>query len=297
MRSEYEGIRIGIVSGQSKPFPEIVERWQQAERLGFDTVWVTDHFITGGEPPKDAGIFFEAWTLIAALAMATERIRFGIMVNGNTYRNPALLAKEAVTVDHISNGRVELGFGAGWWEREHDAYGYPFPKPGELVERFREALEIIDALQSQERADYHGTFYWVTDAPFEPKSIQKPHVPMLIGGSKPKMLGLTAKHADIWNTRGSVEDASARSRMLDDKCREIGRDPGEIMRSIWPYQHPWESVDNVRSVIDSYREHGFTDFVFSWPPDENIDVMLEFMGGGVTSALPSPRAPGRAGSR
>lgn len=277
MAQDQGKLRFGVVTSSRRPFPEIVDRWREAEALGFDTVWVTDHFITGNEPGEDEKPIYEAWTLIAALAMVTERIRFGVMVTGNTYRNPALLAKEAVTVDHISNGRLEFGVGAGWWEREHEAYGYPFPPPRELVDRFEEALEIFTRLQEQERADFQGTYYWVKDAPFEPKPIQKPHIPLLIGSFGPRMLGLTAKYADIWNTRGEVTEAAERSRMLDEKCREIGRDPGEIRRSIWPHQHPWESIDNVNSVIESYRAEGFTDFVFTWPPDDRLEVMREFM--------------------
>jgi F420-dependent oxidoreductase-like protein len=269
-------IRVGVVSGSRLPYPQLIERWQELESLGFDTAWVTDHFITGNDPETDAEPIYEAWTLIAGLAMATERVRFGIMVNGNTYRNPALLAKQAVTVDHISNGRLELGLGAGWWEREHDAYGYPFPGPGELVDRFEEALEIIDALQTRERASFRGKYYWLDDAPFEPKPVQKPHIPLVVGASKPRMLAVTAKYADIWNTRAPVEESAERSRRLDQACRDIGRDPRTIMRSTWPFQHPWDSLENVQHVIQSYRDAGFTDFVFTWPPDEKHDVMVEF---------------------
>src|SRR6476469_8025926 len=272
-------IRIGVVSGQTKPWPELVERWRELEALGFDTAWLTDHFITGNEPPKDEEPFFEAWTLLGGLAMATERIRFGVMVTGNTYRNPALLAKEAVTIDHISNGRLELGVGAGWWEREHAAYGYDFPGKRELVDRFQEALELLDSLQTQPRTDYHGRYYQMADAPFAPKPVQQPHIPLLIGSSGPRMLALTAKHADIWNTRGPVDVVSERSRLLDEKCRDIGRDPKSLKRSVWPFEHPWSSVDNVRQVVATYQAEGFTDFVFSWPPPEFEDVMREFAGG------------------
>jgi F420-dependent oxidoreductase-like protein len=279
-------LRVGVVSGSRLPFPRLVERWQQLEELGFDAAWVTDHFITGNEPENDAEPIYEAWTVIAGLAMATERIRFGIMVNGNTYRNPALLAKEAVTVDHISNGRLDLGIGAGWWEREHEAYGYPFPGKRELVDRFEEALEIIEQLQTRERADFHGKYYWVDNAPFEPKPIQQPHIPLVVGASGPRMLAVTAKYADVWNTRAAVEESAQRSSVLDQKCRDIGRDPSEITRSTWPYNHPWESLENVQSVIQAYREVGFTDFVFAWPPDDKEDVMVEF----AREVLPDLRA-------
>ena len=277
MAQDQGSIRVGIVTSSRHPFPEIADRWREAEALGFDTVWVTDHFITGNEPGEDQKPIYEAWTLIAALAMVTERIRFGVMVTGNTYRNPALLLKEAVTVDHISNGRLEFGVGAGWWEREHEAYGYPFPAPRELVDRFEEALEMFTRLQEQDRADFDGNYYWLKDAPFEPKPIQKPRIPLVVGASGPRMLGVTAKYADIWNTRAPASEAGARSRTLDEKCQAIGRDPSEIMRSIWPQQHPWDSIDNVNTVIESYRAEGFSDFVFSWPPDDKLDVMREFM--------------------
>ncbi|HUG13899.1 MAG TPA: LLM class flavin-dependent oxidoreductase [Thermomicrobiales bacterium] len=274
--SEGHRLRVGVVSGSRLPYSRLSERWQELEELGFDTAWVTDHFITGNEPDNDNEPIYEAWTLIAGLATATKRIRFGIMVCGNTYRNPALLAKQAVTVDHISNGRLELGIGAGWWVREHEAYGYPMPGARELVDRFAEALEIISALQAQPRTEFRGDYYWVADAPFEPKAIQQPHIPLIVGASGPRMLGVTAKHADIWNTRAPVEESKQRSQLLDRRCRDIGRDPGEIMRSTWPYQHPWDSLENVQDVIQSFRDVGFTDFVFAWPPDEKHNVMVEF---------------------
>ena len=238
------------------------------------------------QPPKDEEPFFEAWTLMGGLAALTERIRFGVMVTGNTYRNPALLAKEAITLDHISNGRLELGVGAGWWEREHIAYGYDFPGKRELVDRFKEALELLDSLQTQRRTEYAGRYYRMADAPFEPKPVQQPHIPVVIGSAGPRMLALTAKHADIWNSRGPVDVVAERSRLLDDKCREIGREPASLKRSVWPFEHPFTSVDNVRQVVASYQAVGFTDFVFSWPPPEYEDTMRDF----AQSALDEVRA-------
>lgn len=269
-------MRFGIVSGTRKPFPELVQRWQEAEALGFDTVWVTDHFITGEEPEQDLEPIFEAWTAIAALAMTTTTIRFGVMVTGNTYRNPALLAKQAATVDHISNGRLILGVGAGWWEREHAAYGYDFPSNRELVDRFEEALEIMTRLQEDERATVKGRYYWVDDAPFEPKPVQRPHIPLLIGASGPRMLRLTAKYADEWNTRGPVDQVAPRLHALDEACRAIGRDPGEILRSIWPHGDPWTSAEDVRTMVAGYREVGFNELVFAWPGGDNVEVMRQF---------------------
>lgn len=274
--AETRPLQFGIVTGQRLLWPTLVERWRELEALGFDSAWLTDHFVTGEEPPRDEGPIYEAWTLLGGLALATERIRFGVMVAGNTYRPPALLAKEAVTVEHIAGGRLILGIGAGWWKREHEAYGYEFPEPRELVDRFEEALEIIDSLQTQTRTDYHGRYYQMADAPFEPKAIQQPRIPLLIGSFGPRMLALTAKHADIWNTRGTVDEVRERSAILDAECRKIGRDPASLTRSVWPSEHPFTSLDNVRQVIQSYREVGVTDFEFTWPPDEYVDVMRQF---------------------
>jgi F420-dependent oxidoreductase-like protein len=265
-------IRFGIMTGQSIPWPRLVERWQEAEALGFDTAWVTDHFMSGGDSEERP--YYECWTVLAGLAAVSSRIRFGVMVTGNTYRNPALLAKEAVTVEHISGGRLELGVGAGWWEREHLAYGYPFPGKRELVDRFGEALEILDLLQTQHRPSYQGTYYALDETPFEPKPLQQPRIPLLIGAGGPRMLALTAKHADIWNTRAPVDGAVERSQLLDAKCRAIGRDPAAIMRSIWPFQHPFTSLDTVREVVASYRAHGFTDFLFGWPSEPEHEAIM-----------------------
>jgi alkanesulfonate monooxygenase SsuD/methylene tetrahydromethanopterin reductase-like flavin-dependent oxidoreductase (luciferase family) len=137
-------IRLGVVTEQAPPWARVIGQWQEIEALGFDSAWLTDHFMTRGD--EDAPIF-EGWTALAALAMATNRIRIGLMVTGNTYRHPSVLAKQAVTVDHISGGRLGLGLGAGWWEREHEAYGFDFPGPGELVGRFAETLDLLEQLQ------------------------------------------------------------------------------------------------------------------------------------------------------
>src|SRR5215208_2211115 len=133
--------RFGICTDQNMDWPTTVERWQYFEQLGFDSLWNCDHFV---QPSRPTGPYFEAWTLLAALAARTERIRIGVLVSSNTFRHPALLAKEAMTVDHISNGRLDLGFGAGWYVPEHKMFGLEFPEPPELVGRFREAVEIVD---------------------------------------------------------------------------------------------------------------------------------------------------------
>ncbi|MGH2559015.1 MAG: LLM class flavin-dependent oxidoreductase [Thermomicrobiales bacterium] len=258
-------LRFCIVLGQRAAWPELVARTQEVEALGFDGLNVVDHFF-GLLDVMDPT--HEAYTALAGLAMATERVRLGVMVCGNTYRNPTFLLKQAITVDHISHGRVDFGVGTGWTEREHEAYSWDYPPVKELVDRFAEALEIWDLLQSQERTMYQGTYYQLIDAPFEPKPLQQPRLPVLIGASGPRMLRLTAKHADIWNARGVPEVAGAGNRQLTELCREIGRDPNAIMRGCSVPLEAWASPDAFAAKIDAYRAEGFTDFQIPWPRTE-----------------------------
>ncbi|MFW6075529.1 MAG: TIGR03560 family F420-dependent LLM class oxidoreductase, partial [Chloroflexota bacterium] len=276
--------RFGLVVSQRDPWPELVERAQLAESLGADIIWVVDHFIG---PDDDLQMTFEGWTVLAGLAMATSRVRLGMLVSGNTYRNPGLLAKQAVTVDHISNGRVDFGIGAGWWEKEHEMYGYDFPSAGERVSRLQEALEMIDSLQRNERTTFEGEYYGLQDATFEPKPLQHPSMPIVLGADGPRMLRITARYASIWNTRSEPADAARKSQFLDDACREIERDPGEITRSIWPFPDFLTSVDDFRAMVDAYREIGFTDFVSRWPVDDDQMAVLHEVA---SEVLPAYRA-------
>ncbi len=281
--SEGQGIRFGIVTGQRDSWPVLVQRWQELEALGYDIGWVTDHFF-GGE--DEMMPYFEAWTLLAGVAAVTEKIRMGIMVCSVTHRNPSFLAKQAVTVDHISNGRADFGLGAGWWEREHEAYGYEYPPDGVRVGMFKEALELFESFQANERTNYDGEHYKFVNTPFEPKPIQ-PRMPVVIGASGPRMLAITAKHADIWNTRSPIDEAVRKSKLLDAACEKIGRDPSTIMRSVWPSQNQLTSVDTFREYVETFYEAGFRDFLFGWPPDEaGEEVMREV----ASSVIPEYRA-------
>ncbi len=280
---EGRGLSFGLVVGQRATFAEMVRRAEETEAFGFDSFMVVDHFY---------GLFdvmeptHEAYTMLAALAPFTERVRLGVMVCGNTYRNPAFLLKQAVTVDHVSGGRVDFGVGAGWVEREHEAYGFPFPSAGERVDRLAEALEVWDLLQTEERTTYDGRYYQLLDAPFEPKPVQQPRLPVLIGASGPRMLRLTARHADIWNARGMPDEAAAGNEKLDDFCREIGRDPGEIVRSVSPAATFLESSEAFAKWTEAYKAVGFTDFQIPWPRDEAQYEVLQQV---VIDTLPSLR--------
>jgi F420-dependent oxidoreductase-like protein len=267
-------LRFGLLTEPALPWPELAAQWQEAEELGFDTAWVADHFMSYGE--REDRPYYEGWTLLAGLAAVTSRIRLGVMVTGNTYRNPALLMKQAVTVDHISGGRLELGLGAGWDEREHAAYGFDFPGPRERVDRFAEAVEVVTRLQRETRSTFSGRYYRLQDAPFEPKPLQSPRLPLMVGAKGPRMLAVTAHYADLWNTRRPPDEAAELSRALDDHCRAIGRDPATLVRSVLPAVDVFTSVDDVRRLVEAYCAHGFSDFVFVRPTDPTqIAVMRE----------------------
>lgn len=198
----------------------------EAERLGFDSAWVFDHFapIVGDFD----GPTLEGWTLLSALATRTSRIRLGVLVSGNTYRNPALLAKMAATVDQVSGGRVMLGLGAGWFEREHRAYGFRFGTARERAERLAEALQVIKKLWLEERPSFEGKYYRLSRAPFAPKPIQQPHPPIVIGGQGRKwIVPLVGRYADGWNAVTGVtpEGLMERREIIRRACEEAGRSP------------------------------------------------------------------------
>jgi F420-dependent oxidoreductase-like protein len=268
-------------------WPTTVERWRYLESLGFDSLWDCDHMV---QPSRPDGPYHEGWTLLAGLAAVTERVRIGVLVSSNTFRHPALLAKEAATVDHISNGRLELGLGAGWYVPEHTMFGLEFPEPPELVSRFREAVEIIDGLLRNEYTTYQGEHYQLEEAAFRPRPVQQPRPPFTIGAKKRKMLRITAEYADRWNSSGTVDELRERNELLNEQCAEIGRNPDEIIRSLYGWaaimpDDPWQSVDAFEDVIGRYREAGVNEFIIDQPRDEQFGVMEQV----VADVLPGLR--------
>lgn len=264
-------LEFGIATGQTEPFARTAGRWRQVEALGFDSAWLFDHFMAAGGNPNDH-TYLEAWTALAGLAMVTSRVAIGILVSGNTYRPPALLAKQAVTIDHISNGRVIIGLGAGWHEPEHRAFGFPFPPPGERVARFAEAMQVIRLLTTAERPSFEGRYYRLADAPFEPRPVRPGGIPIVVGTSGERMLGLVARYADRWNMVGSPEQIAEKGKRLREACAAVGRDPGEIVWSAaaWPGRvggDPLASVEFFRDLVGRYREAGVTEVICQWQKD------------------------------
>src|SRR5205085_3011086 len=184
--------RFGIKTAQLHATHEaLLDVWQQADALPiFEHAWVNDHFMSLGDNP--AAPYLEGWTLLAALAAQTRRLRVGVMVTGNTYRPPAVLAKMAATVDIIAHGRLNFGIGTGWDEKEHLAYGIPLPAPGERVRRLGEACELIRRLWTESVVNFEGRYYQLRDAHCEPKPIQKPSPPFAIGGEGEQTLRVIA---------------------------------------------------------------------------------------------------------
>lgn len=203
---------------------------QEAEALNFHSIWLYDHFHTVPVPTQE--VTFECWTSTAALARDTKRVRIGQLVTCNGYRNPALLAKIASTVDALSHGRLDFGIGAGWFEEEYRAYGYPYPGTRERLERLQEAIQIIIAMWTQDEATFEGKYYTVRGAINQPRGVQKPHIPLLIGGEGEKVtLRLVAQYADACNVGGGIANIRHKLAVLKQHCEEIGRDYNTIRRT------------------------------------------------------------------
>lgn len=279
-------MRFSFWPAASQPWNEVVELVGHAEASGWDGIWYADHFMPNEEDVSAP--CNEAWSTIAALAAVVPRVRIGTMVLGNTYRHPAVLAKMAATVDHISGGRLVLGLGAGWQENEHRAYGLEIFTVGGRLRRLEEACQVIKALFNERRASFEGKYYRITDAPLEPKPLQNP-LPLMIGGAGEKVtLRIVARYADEWNTWGEVDRMKQKMEILDRHCEAVGRDPSDIQRSAAvqvylsddaqrvaeiranppAYASIAGTVEELREVVAAYADAGVDELIV---PDFNLD--------------------------
>lgn len=208
---------------------------QEAEILGFDSVWLFDHVLSTNSTQRTERMHFECWTSTAALARDTKRIRIGQLATCNSFRSPTLLAKMASTVDVLSHGRLLFGIGAGWYEQEYLAYGYPYPDAATRLRQLREALQIIKAMWTEEEVSFTGKYYQIHGAINQPKGVQKPHIPILVAGKGEQVtLKLVARYADACNlTHPSPAEMKHKFGLLQQYCQEIGRDDREIQRTIY----------------------------------------------------------------
>jgi F420-dependent oxidoreductase-like protein len=263
----------------AQPYKEVLDLARHVESTGWDGIWYADHFMPNA--PETTAPWPEAWTTLSALGAQVPRLRLGTLVCGNTYRHPAVLAKMAATLDHITGGRVTLGLGSGWQENEHHQYGIPFYSVRERLERLDEACQIITSLFRKTKTTFKGHYYQLDDASLEPKPVQHP-LPLLIGGGgEQRTLLITAKYANQWNVWGDVAILRRKMEVLDGHCHAIGRDPAEIHRTAVALLFMSEdnayleqmrnadlqqpaligTVDEIRETIEQYENAGVDELI------------------------------------
>jgi len=262
-----------------QPWDDVLSLARHVEATGWDGIWYADHFMPNTADASDP--CHEVWTTIAGLAACVPRIRIGSLVIGNTYRHPAVVAKMAATIDHISGGRLVLGMGAGWQENEHLAYGIAFYTVGERLRRLDEACQVIKSLFCERRSNFEGRYYRLEDAPLEPKPIQNP-LPLMIGGGGEKVtLRIVARLADEWNVWGDVDRLRQKMAVLDGHCEAIDRDPLTIQRSAAVLVY----LSDDRKLVKRIREEPQARPSIAGNAAELADIVAEYAGAGVDELI------------
>lgn len=263
---------------------------QEAERAGFDAVFLYDHFHTVPAPAVES--MFECWTSMAALARDTRTIKLGQMVTCNGYRPPSLLAKMASCIDVMSHGRLIFGIGAGWYEHEFAAYGYDYPETPERLRMLREALQVFKAMWTQDEASFSGEYYRLRGAINEPKPVQKPHPPIWIGGGGEKVtLKLVAQYGDACNFNADVDTVRHKLEVLRDHCSAVGRDYDSVLKTIEFYAVFGDEREIARVVTDTARRSGRDEaFVRAWHPYQGdgrrlAEVLARYADVGIDYAI------------
>ncbi|PKN82218.1 MAG: LLM class F420-dependent oxidoreductase [Chloroflexi bacterium HGW-Chloroflexi-9] len=261
--------------GLAAPWNEVLEISRHLERTGWDGLYFADHFMPNQEDVS--GPTQEGWTSVAALAALIPRVTIGTLVTGNTYRHPAVLAKMAAQVDIISGGRLVLGLGAAWQQNEHEKYGIEFGTVGWRMKRLEESVQIIRSLFANDRTDFAGKHYTITDAPLAPKPVQRPGPPILIGGGGEQVtLRIAATYADQWNVWGSPDTLARKGAVLEQHCEKVGRDPKTIHRSA---QALLILTDDA-SVVERARERSRQPLL-AGGVDEVVDTLGRYRDAGV----------------
>jgi alkanesulfonate monooxygenase SsuD/methylene tetrahydromethanopterin reductase-like flavin-dependent oxidoreductase (luciferase family) len=256
-------VQFGLdIAQQRMPWPELVQRARFADTLRFDGIWGFDHFQPMyGEGPGEC---FEGNTTLAALSGMTEHVRLGLLVTGMTYRHPSVFAAEAITIDHASGGRLELSYGAAWFDKEHRELGIPFPGLTDRIDGFEEAVQILRGLLTTDDFSFEGRHFSVAGATLLPRPVQRPHPPIWIGASgRRRMLPIAARWADVWHSFGTVDQLTEKSRLLDEMAEAVGRDPSTIRRaaSLSLEGDP----EAIAGTIDEWTAAGFDYLVCGWP--------------------------------
>ena len=258
--------RFGIATAPMQVhYNDILRVWREADTISeIEHAWLFDHLMPIAGDPN--GPIYEGWTLLSALAAQTQRLRLGLLVTSNRFRPPAMLAKIATTVDIVSGGRLDFGIGAGsrpsipWARREYEAHGLPYDDFAHSVGGLAEACTVIRRLWTEDKPfDFDGSYVHLTGAFGNPKPVQRPHPPIVIGGRSTATLRVVAEHADVWNMPGGdIEDAVSRGQLLDQFCAEIGRDPASVTRSIVlhvSYERPGDTRDAIAAAVQAGFRH------------------------------------------
>jgi alkanesulfonate monooxygenase SsuD/methylene tetrahydromethanopterin reductase-like flavin-dependent oxidoreductase (luciferase family) len=262
-------MRFGLdVAQQRMPWSEVASRAQFADALRFDGIWAFDHFQPMyGEGPGEC---FESSTTLAAWSGITERVRLGTLITGMTYRHPAVYAAEAITIDHASGGRLELAYGAAWFDKEHAELGIPFPALKDRVDAFEEAVQIVRGLLTTDNFTFEGAHFSTHDATLRPRPVQQPHPPIWIGASgEQRMMPIASRYADVWHCFGPPKYLEKKSQLLSEMAERAGRDPSEIRRAA---SLSLDDVDDAVRQIDAWRAIGFEYLVCGWPGAGRVQV-------------------------
>ena len=277
------------IDGAENKWNRAVEIAVKAEELGFDSIWVYDHFHNVPAPAHEA--VFECWTTMAAISQRTSRIRLGQMVGCNSYRNPGLLAKITSTIDVISGGRLDWGIGAGWYENEYRGYGFDFKKPSDRIGMLKETVEIVKSMWSNAETTYDGKYYRLERANCDPKPLQKPLPPVWIGGGGEKVtLRVVAEHADVSNFGSSVEEFVHKREVLKGHCAAIGRDEDTIRKTISSEVFIRETE---KEIIEAGSKSLWGDSAESWrskalvgTPEQVSEKIQRYLDAGCTGFIP-----------
>ncbi|WP_420453351.1 LLM class flavin-dependent oxidoreductase [Ilumatobacter sp.] len=285
----------------SRPPAEVLDLARMADEGGWYCLWYADHYMPNtGDETFSPGDVHECWTMLPAVAAVTSRLRLGPLVAPTSIHHPALLANRAATIDQLSGGRFTLGIGAGWQINEHAAYGIELEQPGARVSRFEESIQIVRSLLDRDRTTFHGDFHDITDAPCDPKPVQD-RLPILVGTGSPRMLGITARHAQEWNTWGNPDTSADTRRSFVEACESAGTDPTTLRTSVQAMFFLTDddskaeklrsgemgdravagSDDHVVEQLGRYAEQGFDevivpDFTLGATPSERLDAYARF---------------------
>jgi len=303
-------VKFSVWPNMNRPTTEVLDLARLVDDAGWYGIWYADHYMPNtGSEEFQPGDVHECWAMLPAIAAVTSHIRLGPLVAPTSVHHPAVLANRAVTIDHLSGGRFVLGLGAGWQINEHKAYGIELEPPGARVTRFDEAIQIVRSLLDEERTTFAGTVYEITDAPSDPKPMQSP-LPILVGTGSPRMLRITARHAQEWNTWGAPEMAGGAVDKFRAACAAVGTDPASMWTSVQALVVVTDdaaaalellpeamrpraiagSDDQIIETLGSYAELGFDEFIL---PDftlgetqaERFDA-IQHLGSDVFSQLP-----------